>query len=104
MHQCESVYVLLSSVAKEDRVVGSPLVCCVDLAGTAGWGCPASLLMSPVGFDSFDIAHQILSKADTKDLETNATGGRGQVGCYGYRKITVMMLLLKKNKKHRRLL
>lgn len=29
----------------------------------------ASFLLSPVGFDSLDVAHQILSKADPKDLK-----------------------------------
>lgn len=48
-------------------------MCCVDLAEPEGWGSLASLLPSPVGFDSFNITHQILSQADTKDLKTRET-------------------------------
>lgn len=57
---------LFLSVCKN---VGSPStsgryqVCCDDLAGTCGAG-----LVSPVGFNSFDITYQVLSEADAKNL------------------------------------
>ena len=69
---------LLSSVAKETRIECPWLsalswtglfVCCVALVGPEGWGFLASQLLSPVGFDSFDITHQVLREADTKNLK-----------------------------------
>ena len=53
-------------------VLGSPTVVCAVLAWLslrlAGLSL-ASCLLSPVGFYSFDITHQVLSKADTKNLK-----------------------------------
>lgn len=88
VYKCESAYVLLLSSTEESRqlkVLGSPssagrdsLVCCVDLAGPTGRGSLASPLLSPVGFDCFDVTHQVLSKADTKNLKRKPHKASGQ--------------------------
>ena len=51
-------------------------VCCVDLAGPEGRGRLSSPLLSPVGFDSFDVTHQVLSEADAKNLEKESHTGQ----------------------------
>lgn len=44
-------------------------MCCVSPAGPQGRCSTTSPLLSPVGFDSFDVAHQVLSETDTKNLK-----------------------------------
>lgn len=66
---CESVCVCcLAQWQKLSAVHLSRTVVCY---ASSGWGHPTSILLSPVGFDSSDVTHEVLSKADTKNLEEN---------------------------------
>lgn len=53
---------------------------CAVLTWLNLWVCRAlaSPLLSPVCFDSFDIAHQVLSKTDPKDLKRKERRTLGQ--------------------------
>lgn len=53
---------------------------CAVLTWLNLWVCRAlaSPLLSPVCFDSFDIAHQVLSKTDPKDLKRKERSTLGQ--------------------------
>ena len=53
------------------------VVVLLSAACWAVWGSASPLLWglaSPVGFDCFDVAHQVLSQADPKYLQMNTAG------------------------------